>query len=99
MAGGDIRRQPLSKAAGECDKTSILLRKPQPLEIKSEKLAKIPLHTGDYDSPRMRSVFRDFEEHGTVAHRATSTDIKTRNRVFRKKSLFRDFLEILKMIL
>lgn len=95
--GATFAVKPLSKAAGECDKTSILLRKPQPLEIKSEKLAKIPLHTGDYDNPRMRSVFRDFEERGTVAHRATSTDIKTRNRVFRKKSLFRDFLEFLKI--
>ena len=29
--------------------------------IKSKKLADVLLHTGDYDNPRMRSVFRDFE--------------------------------------
>lgn len=83
--GGGIRRRLPRKAAGECDKTSILLRKPQPLEIKSEKLAKMPLHTGDYDNPRMRSVFRNFEEHGTVAHRATSTDKKNTEQGFRKR--------------
>lgn len=38
--GATFAVQPLRKAAGECDKTSILLRKPQPLEIKSKKLTR-----------------------------------------------------------
>lgn len=99
LAGGGIRRQPLRKAAGECDKTSILLRRPQPQRIKSQKVVWSGCIWGDYDTPHMRSVFRDFQKCNKAAYRAAKPPQKTRNRVFRKKSLFRDFQKILKMML
>lgn len=65
--------------------------------IKSKKPTGGGCIGGDYDTPPIRSVFRDFKRAKKAAPAAAKAATKTRNRVFRKKSLFRDFLEFLKM--